>query len=241
MSSQNDIDFVNVKLIRDKTLVYKEKLTGPEAVVNAMYDFMHDLDREVLITLNLNEKYEPINCNIVSIGDSTTSIANIGLMLKSSILSNAVNVISLHNHPSGNTQPSKEDYMVFKKLENACELMGINLADNIIVGEGIVYSDKSKKHIPINEYNLKRATIKENSSEVFKINTIHEFIDKYYSNPKDDEYIKQEAYKTMRIMINDLADLFKSPELKKKFTEKSKEEGYKYNENVYNYISGKKL
>ena len=110
MSSQNDIDFVNVKLIRDKTLVYKEKLTSPEAVVNAMYDFMHDLDREVLITLNLNAKYEPINCNIVSIGDSTTSIANIGLMLKSSILSNAVNVISLHNHPSGNTQPSKEDY-----------------------------------------------------------------------------------------------------------------------------------
>ena len=124
-SIREGIDLVNIKLIKDKRLVYKENLSTPIAAVNAMYDFMQDLDREVVVVINLDAKFKPINANIVSIGDMKSSVANIGMMVKTSILSNAVNIISIHNHPSsGDPNPSYEDKKVFRNFKRVLEKTG---------------------------------------------------------------------------------------------------------------------
>ena len=54
--------------------------------------------------------------------------------MKAAILSNASNMMLLHNHPSGNLEPSKEDTMLTDCMNRVCELMGIPLTDHIIVG-----------------------------------------------------------------------------------------------------------
>ena len=54
--------------------------------------------------------------------------------MKAAILSNASNMMLLHNHPSGNLEPSKEDTMLTDRMNRVCELMGIPLTDHIIVG-----------------------------------------------------------------------------------------------------------
>ena len=54
--------------------------------------------------------------------------------MKAAILSNASNMMLLHNHPSGNLEPSKEDTMLTDRMNRVCELMGIPLIDHIIVG-----------------------------------------------------------------------------------------------------------
>ena len=54
--------------------------------------------------------------------------------MKSSILANASAIIGLHNHPSGNVKPSKEDMIVTRKLQKCGQLLGIELLDHIIVG-----------------------------------------------------------------------------------------------------------
>lgn len=55
-------------------------------------------------------------------------------VFKSSILANASAIIGIHNHPSGNVKPSKEDMIVTKKLQKCGQLLGIELLDHIIVG-----------------------------------------------------------------------------------------------------------
>ena len=54
--------------------------------------------------------------------------------MKAAILSNASNMMLLHNHPYGNLEPSKEDTMLTDRMNRVCELMGIPLTDHIIVG-----------------------------------------------------------------------------------------------------------
>lgn len=52
------------------------------------------------------------------------------------LLSGACNIVLLHNHPSGNLNPSREDDNVKEKLKQACKLMEVTLRDFIIVGKG---------------------------------------------------------------------------------------------------------
>ena len=57
-------------------------------------------------------------------------------IFKSSILSNAASIIFLHNHPSGELQPSKEDINLTRRVELAGDVLGIPLLDHIILGHG---------------------------------------------------------------------------------------------------------
>jgi DNA repair protein RadC len=55
-------------------------------------------------------------------------------IFKASILSNAATIMLMHNHPSGNLTPSKQDTMMTDRMAKMCELMGIPLIDHVIVG-----------------------------------------------------------------------------------------------------------
>ena len=54
--------------------------------------------------------------------------------IKGALLANAMGIIVAHNHPSGEVEPSNEDRLLTSKRKEACELVGINLVDHIIVG-----------------------------------------------------------------------------------------------------------
>jgi DNA repair protein RadC len=84
--------------------------------------------------VNLKGDNTPINCHIASIGAVNQTMAHPRELLKSSILSNAANIILLHNHPSKNLHPSKEDTMLTDRMLKITELIGIPLLDHIIVG-----------------------------------------------------------------------------------------------------------
>jgi DNA repair protein RadC len=64
--------------------------------------------------------------------------------MKSAILSNAASIIVGHNHPSGNTKPSKEDIEVSKRLVEAGHILGIGVLDHLIVGSDEYTSLKEK-------------------------------------------------------------------------------------------------
>ena len=72
--------------------------------------------------------------NLVSVGTINASLVIPREVFKSSILANASAIIGLHNHPSGNVKPSKEDMIVTRKLQKCGQLLGIELLDHIIVG-----------------------------------------------------------------------------------------------------------
>jgi len=67
--------------------------------------------------------------------------------MKAAILSNSASILVLHNHPSGQPEPSQEDIDVTKRLAEAGSIMGIELLDHLVVGDGRYISLKDKGYI----------------------------------------------------------------------------------------------
>lgn len=148
------------KILQDEPFVYNEgilhheegvdiiptniELSGMEiSLVNAMSreqtlelmaKELSQYDREVFCILNMKNNGQVINMNLVSVGTINASLVIPREVFKSSILANASAIIGLHNHPSGNVKPSKEDMIVTRKLQKCGQLLGIELLDHIIVG-----------------------------------------------------------------------------------------------------------
>ena len=97
-------------------------------------------DREKFICMHLNIKNQIISFEIVSTGSLTSSIVHPREVYKGAILSNSASVIFMHNHPSGDPEPSIDDIEITKRLEKAGEILGINVLDHIIVAQKGFYS-----------------------------------------------------------------------------------------------------
>ena len=129
---------------------------GPEEAAKAMADLLKDYDREVFAVVNLKINGQPINMNIVSIGTLDSSLTNPREILKSMVLSNAFAVMLFHNHPSGNLNPSREDFIITNRMNDICDLIGIKLWDHIIIGPGDeFYSFHAKYKMPVSSLKIK--------------------------------------------------------------------------------------
>lgn len=128
------LEVVSVRLVKDAPLFSDHRITSPQDAVKVVGDFLCEMDREVLCVINLRADGTPINCNIVSMGAVNQTIAEPRELFKASILSNAVQMLMMHNHPSGNLQPSRQDVMMTNRILDLSELIGIRLVDHIIVG-----------------------------------------------------------------------------------------------------------
>lgn len=102
-------------------------LTRPEGAAAVMRDVLKELDREWVCVVNMDNHLKPVNFNIVSIGSINQSLAPIQNILKSGILSNCSNIMLMHNHPSGDNEPSREDIQLTKRLVEAAKLMDMNV------------------------------------------------------------------------------------------------------------------
>ena len=107
---------------------------SPEDAVDVAGELMCDLDREVFCIINLKADGTPINCHFASMGAIDQAIAEPREVFKAGILSNASKMIPIHNHPSGNLFPSKEDCGITDRLLRLSGLLGIPIVDHIIVG-----------------------------------------------------------------------------------------------------------
>ena len=128
-------------------------LSIAEKASKVVGDFIRNMDREMLCVVNFNSKLQPINFNVVSIGTVNQSLAVPRDILKSAILSNASNIMVLHNHPSGILSPSKDDIVTTARIIGACDMIGIPLLDHIIVGPNRdeFFSMKMKEVVKFNK------------------------------------------------------------------------------------------
>lgn len=128
------LDVVSVRLVKNAPLFSDHKIRNPADAVKAVGDFLCEMDREVMCVINLKSDCTPINCSIISMGAVNQTIAEPREMFKASILSNAAQMIIVHNHPSGSLEPSKEDTIITDRMLKLTKLMGIMLVDHVIVG-----------------------------------------------------------------------------------------------------------
>ena len=98
------------------------------------------LDREYFVMITADSKNRTIGYHTISIGSLSTSIVHPRECLKAALLESAAAVIFLHNHPSGDPAPSREDRECTNRLAAAAKILGIRVLDHIIFGETDYYS-----------------------------------------------------------------------------------------------------
>jgi len=97
---------------------------------------MKDLKQEVFRCALLDTKNKIIREEVVSVGSLSASIVHPRDTFKAAIRESAAAVIFIHNHPSGDTRPSQEDILLTKRLIQAGDVLGIQVLDHIIIGDG---------------------------------------------------------------------------------------------------------
>jgi len=102
-------------------------------------------DKENFMVLHMDAKNRVIKDEIVSTGILNASLIHPREVFKSAIKESANSIILVHNHPSGDPQPSEEDKQVTKILFDAGELLGIKVLDHVIIGRNEFYSFKESE------------------------------------------------------------------------------------------------
>jgi DNA repair protein RadC len=108
-------------------------LKSPEDVAAVMMSKLKGKKKEHFWVICLDTRNKPINWKQVSIGSLDTSIVHPREVFREAVSSSAASVIFVHNHPSGDPEPSKEDVELTKRLVQAGEIIGIDVLDHIIV------------------------------------------------------------------------------------------------------------
>ena len=110
-----------------------DRISRPREVYDAVMPYYRGADREILSVLCLDAQNQPNSFNVASIGALNTTRTRPAEILKAAILSNALGLILIHNHPSGELDPSPEDLEFTHAVQRACELVGVDLYDHVIV------------------------------------------------------------------------------------------------------------
>ena len=119
-------------------------IKSPEDAVELVMEDMRYLDREYFRAMLLNTKNRVLSLETISVGTLSSSAVHPRELFKVAIKKSAAAIILIHNHPSGDPTPSREDLEVTKRLEEAGKIIGIDVLDHLIIGDNKFVSLKAK-------------------------------------------------------------------------------------------------
>ena len=122
----------------------KIKVKSPEDVIRVVKNRLKGKKKEHFLVLSLDTRNHPIDIQTVSIGSLDSSIVHPREVFREAITSCAASVIFVHNHPSGDPEPSEEDIKLTKRLAEVGEIMGIEVLDHVILCDQLYLSMKAK-------------------------------------------------------------------------------------------------
>ena len=121
------------------------EIRGPDDVVRLLGKKFRRLEQEHFVVLLLNARHEALAQETVSVGSLNASIVHPREVFKPAILASAASILLVHNHPSGDPEPSEEDLGITKRLVKCGELLGIGVLDHVIVASRGVVSMKARQ------------------------------------------------------------------------------------------------
>ncbi|MDL1969950.1 MAG: DNA repair protein RadC [Candidatus Desulfofervidaceae bacterium] len=123
----------------------RKRFKNPDEVAAVYLPLMRHLKKEVFKVLLLNNVNQLIKEVTVSEGILTASLVHPREVFRQAIIETARGIILMHNHPSGNPKPSKEDIEITRQLVQAGEIVGIPVLDHIILGDDTFFSFAQKE------------------------------------------------------------------------------------------------
>ena len=134
---------INKRISRLK--IKSKKLGTPGMVYSYMTGAFKNLKQEHFFVLSLDTKNRLIGEKVISIGTLNSAIIHPREIFKEGIKNSANSIILVHNHPSGDPEPSDEDIRITEEIIKASEVIGINVLDHVIIGNDSYWSYKESK------------------------------------------------------------------------------------------------
>lgn len=113
---------------------------SPQAVTDYLTASLRDVKREVFKVLFLDKALRIIAEKDMFWGTIDEAAVHPREVVKEALMQNASSIVLVHNHPSGKTEPSREDYEITQKIKAACATVSVRVLDHIIIGENQYFS-----------------------------------------------------------------------------------------------------
>ena len=126
----NNSTFLDNKMILNK----------PDIIVNYFYDLFEDKDQEEFYVVYLDVRKRYIDKYLLFRGTYNSSLVHPREIFKNAYLLSSDSIICIHNHPSGEVEPSKQDILITKKIQEISIIHSIKLVDHLIIGKHKYFS-----------------------------------------------------------------------------------------------------
>ena len=130
--------------ISKSNVVFDKEFISPEIIASYYMEDLRHLETERLIVVMLNTKHRFLGDFELSKGTVNASMASPREAYIEALKSGAVYIVLIHNHPSGDPLPSREDIVTTKRMKEAGNIIGITLIDHIIIGDNKYISLKQR-------------------------------------------------------------------------------------------------
>ena len=124
-----------------------KKITSPKDIADIFIPLLRDEVKEKFILVCLNSANKIIKHEVISVGNLNSSVVHPREIFKAAIENNSASVILIHNHPSGNPEPSNEDIAITKKIVEAGRILDIPVFDHLIIAGNLFTSFVDKRII----------------------------------------------------------------------------------------------
>lgn len=143
----SSINIYRLKMVKEDTVEYgNTNIKSPCDIAALARDVleMHEMAEENFIIICLNTKNKISGVHTISVGSLNASIVHPREVFKAAMLNNASAILLMHNHPSGDPEPSREDIETTHRLVNAGNILGIKVLDHVIIGDNRYVSLKEQ-------------------------------------------------------------------------------------------------
>ena len=135
------IGIVHLEMVKESRSLYgTSRFHNAEELVQMVRPLYEKAHREMVMVLAMNSKLEIQALEIAAVGTLNACYVDMKEIFKLAIINNSAFIACLHNHPSGDPEPSYEDKKLTERLQRAGAILGISVIDHIIVGDTDYYS-----------------------------------------------------------------------------------------------------
>lgn len=128
------------KSVRIQGLVFDK----PASIAGYYMERLRHEEKEQVIVCMFDSKCRFLGDSVLTIGTANASLISPRDIFIQALRAQAISIILLHNHPSGNPRPSREDELITERIAECGRLLQIQFADHIIIGDNIYYSFREK-------------------------------------------------------------------------------------------------
>lgn len=138
---------ISRRIDSDKKWKFNKKINSPNDIAQIFIPLLRDEVKEKFFVVCLSSSNKIIKYELISVGTLNSSVVHPREVFKVAIENNSANIILLHNHPSGNLEPSNEDISLTKRFIEAGKFLEIQVFDHIIIAGGSYLSLVEKRII----------------------------------------------------------------------------------------------